>query len=257
MNAPKQPDAPLENVRFVAIMLKAQAALRHIEGMQKAIWITFLINYAIFGMLLLFFNGFLYFYLLNPLIDSYFHSNDGSWAWLGRVIFWIAQLTLGGIFAVVAFRLSVAFMSLWHENLVLRVIQHFRSLPQEQFSMKIWLKTLGKTLHSNLKQLLWIVLFLLMGFLPGIGLVLVFLLGAYLMGKDTTQPYLTVLEEHNMPTDDVKKALRFPGFFSGISQMLLAFIPWVGWALVPLVMTYQVIGMAYVLEEQRASSVLR
>ena len=254
MDSPKKP-TPLSpfQVSFVALMRKGGVALQEVEGIQKAIWLTFLINYALFGTLLLLFNGLLYFYLLKPWMDSLFGLESGSWAWLGTLILWVVQLTVGGIFVVIAFRLSVGFISMWHENLVSKVIQHFRPVPTPAVSLKLWLRTLGQVLTLHLKQLLWILVLLGMGFLPGIGLVGVFLLGAYLMGKDTTLPYLTVLQEHGTPTDGLKNTLRFAGFFSGISQMLLAFIPVFGWALVPVAMTYQVIGVAYVLEEARAS----
>ena len=247
----KIPIRSASSVKFVSVMLKGWQAVQDVEGLKASIWKTFLVNYAIFVGIMILLNGVIYLYALRPLVEMVFGTDEGGAALIGTVLLWGVQLVIAAIFAIASLRFSIALMSMWYEHLAGIVILHFRPLPDVSFSITDWLKTLGQTLVIGFKEIMVFLLLIVLSFLPGIGLVLVFLAGAYLLGKDTIAPYLNVLQEHKEPTKEIRKSLRGTAFMLGSSQMLLALIPVVGWLLMPVVMIYQIIGLSYAMEEVR------
>ncbi len=248
----KAPSQSISSVSFISVMLKGRRAFQEVKNLKTALWKTFLINYTLFVGIMILLNGIVYLYALRPLIDTVFGSGEGGVAAaVGSVLLWGTQLVIAAIFALAALRFSIVLMSMWHENLVGIVIRHFRSLPDFSFSLADWLKTLKQTLVIALKEMFVFLLLIILSFLPGIGLILVFLAGAYLIGKDIFTPYLNVLQEHKEPVEELRKSLRRSAFMLGAPQMLLALIPFVGWLLMPLMMIYQIIGLTYALEENR------
>jgi len=247
----KTPSQSISSVSFIAVMLKGWCAFQEVKNLKTAIWKTFLINYTLFLGIMILLNGIVYLYALRPLVDTVFGSGEGGVAAVGNVLLWGTQLVIAAIFALAALRFSIVLMSMWHENLVGIVIRHFRALPNFSFSIADWLKTLKQTIVTALKEMFVFLLLIILGFLPGIGLILVFLAGAYLVGKDIFTPYLNVLQEHKEPVKELRHSLRRSAFILGASQMLLALIPFVGWLLMPLMMIYQMIGLTYAVEETR------
>ena len=234
-------------------MCKGWPALQRIAGLPRVIGKIFLINYIIFIILILLLNGILYFFLLNPLIDYFFVQEEGGISLVGRIFLWTVQLMIAAIFAILALRISLVLMSIWHENLVAFVIRHFRTLPEQSFTMREWIGNMKRMLLASLRELLLFLLLILLGLLPGIGVILVLAIGAYMMGRGIIAPYINVLEEHKERVAEVQKSLRMSAFLMGASQMLLALIPLVGWLLMPLLTIYQIIGLTYALEEAKAS----
>ena len=229
-----------------------QQAISKIEGLPKQMVQCILVNYAVFFGAAIAMNGVFYFYVLEPFIDWVFGGGEGFWATTGTVMLWLIQLTAASVFILMALRFSVQFLSLWHQSLVLRVIQNFREVKEPPFSLKVFLAGMLAALCEGLKACVIPLLLLFLGLIPLLGLVLVFLIESHLMGRDMICVYLDCLDD----SEDVvrlRKAWRWVPMRLGWLPMGLAFVPLLGWLLLPLVLTYEVIGFAYHVESSRNS----
>ena len=88
------------------------------------------------------------------------------------------------------------------------------------------------------------ILLLVISLIPFIGLLIVFLIESHLLGKQCIVVYLENLNDLE-ENDLLKKRLRWLPVRMGWLPSLLTFIPLIGWILLPITLSYQVIGFAY------------
>ena len=228
-------------------------AFKEVPGLRASVWKAFLLNYAIFLVSVLVLNGVVYTYLLNPWIEGTFGTGDSGWAIVGTVILWGTQLIISALLVIISLIFSIYLMSLWYEHLVALVIRHFRELPEPTMNWGKWLQLQGKSVLTSLQGIAWILPLLLVGLIPVVGVVLAFVLGAHVVGKEIKIPYTVVLDTHRQLTGDLEKQLPW-SFFVGWPQMALAFIPMVGWVLMPWAMIHQIVGLTFWMESQHKNS---
>ena len=225
-------------------------ALSEIEGLRGMAVRGMLFNYLIFFAATLVLNGLFYYQLLSPLINWLFGVGEGFWSAVGLVVLWSTQLTVAAVFAMVALRFSVELLSIWHQSLVLRIIKHFRKIEEPTFSFKAWMANIKHVLKESLKACLFPVMLLFVGLIPVIGLPIVFVLESHLLGRESTIVYLDCLT-NTEEAAKLRKSWRWLPVSIGWLPTVLTFIPFIGWLFLPLTLTYEVIGFAYLVEKSR------
>ena len=242
----------LQKTNAVTVFRSGHQALSEIEGLRVMAVRGMLFNYLIFFAATLALNGLFYYQLLGPLINWLFGVGEGFWAAVGSAILWSIQLTVAAVFAMVSLRFSVELLSLWHQSLVLRIIKHFRQIEEQAFSFRVWLANFKYILKESLKACLLPVMLLFVGLIPVIGLPIVFVLESHLLGRESTIVYLDSLTNPEEAAE-LRKSWRWLPVRIGWLPTILAFIPFIGWLFLPLTITYEVIGFAYLVEKSRNS----
>ena len=240
----------LQRTNAITVFRSGHQALSEIEGLRGMAVRGMLFNYLIFFAATLVLNGLFYYQLLGPLINWLFGGGDGFWATVGSVVLWSIQLTVAAVFAMVSLRFSVELLSLWHQSLVLRIIKHFRQIEEQAFSFRVWLANFKYILKESLKACLFPVMLLFVGLIPVIGLPIVFVLESHLLGRESTIVYLDSLTNPEEAAE-LRKSWRWLPVHIGWLPTILAFIPFIGWLFLPLTITYEVIGFAYLVEKSR------
>ncbi len=248
----KQNVVTLSGTGAIKLLKAGHKATTEIKGLRGLVFRVLLLNYLIFLGASLLLNGLFYYLLLNPVINWLFGGGEGFWATLGTVILWSIQLTVAAVFAVAALRFSVSLVTLWNQSLVERVIYNFREIEERTFSYKIWLAEVKNVLSEALKSFIYPILLLSIGIIPVIGLVLVFMLESHLLGRESIITYSDCLKDVEEGRK-LRKKWRWLPVRIGWLPALLTFIPFVGWILLPLSITYEVIGFAFLAEESRNS----
>ena len=250
MNTKKK--VTLKKTNAVTVFRSGHQALSEIEGLRGMAVQGMLFNYLIFFAATLALNGLFYYQLLGPLINWLFGEGEGFLAAVGSVVLWSIQLTVAAVFAIVALRFSVELLSLWHQSLVLRIIKHFRQIEEPTFSFRVWLANFKYILKESLKACLFPVMLLFVGLIPVIGPPIVFVLESHLLGRESTTVYLDCLTN---PEEAAKLRKNWSWLLVRIGWLptVLAFIPFIGWLFLPLTLTYQVIGFAYLVDKSRNS----
>ena len=242
----------LQRTNAITVFRSGHQALAEIEGLRGMAVRGMLFNYLIFFAATLALNGLFYYQLLGPLINWLFGVGDGFWAAVGSVVLWSIQLTVAAVFAMVALRFTVELLSLWHQSLVLRIIKHFRQIEEPTFSLRVWLANFKYILKESLKACLFPVMLLFFGLIPVIGPPIVFVLESHLLGRESTIVYLDSLTNPE-EVAELRKSWRWLPVRIGWLPTILAFIPFIGWLFLPLTITYEVIGFAYLVEKSRKS----
>jgi len=240
----------LQKTNAVTVFRSGHQALSEIKGLRVMAIRGILLNYLIFFAATLALNGLFYYQLLGPLINWLFGGGDGFWATVGSVVLWSIQLTVAAVFAMVSLRFSVELLSLWHQSLVLRIIKHFRQIEEQAFSFRVWLANFKYILKESLKACLFPVMLLFVGLIPVIGPPIVFVLESHLLGRESTTVYLDSLTNPEEAAE-LRKSWRWLPVRIGWLPTILAFIPFIGWLFLPLTITYEVIGFAYLVEKSR------
>ena len=253
MNEPViQNKVKLDNTNAVAVFKSGHQALAEIEGLRGLLIKGLILNYFIFFVVTLILNGLIYFSVLSPFIIWVFGGGDGFWASIGTVVLWSIQLTVAAVIALVALRFSVELMSFWYQSLVNRIIKNFRQIEERTFSIKMLMSELKYIMKEALKSCLFPVLLLLVGLMPLIGFPLVFVLESHLLGRQSVIVYLESLTDQE-EVDELRKRWRWIPIRIGWFPTILAFIPFIGWLFLPLTLTYEVVGFAYLVEKSRFS----
>ena len=242
----------LQKTNAVTVFRSGHQALSEIEGLRGMAVQGMLFNYLIFFAATLALNGLFYYQLLGPLINWIFGVGDGFWAAVRSVVLWSIQLTVAAVFAMVALRFSVELLSLWHQSLVLRIIKHFRQIEEPDLSFKAWLANIKNILKETLKACLFPIILLFFGLIPVIGPLIVFALASHLLGRESTVVYLDSLTDPEEAAE-LRRSWRWLPVLIGWLPTMLAFIPFIGWLFLPLTITYEVIGFAYLVEKSRNS----
>lgn len=242
----------LQKTNAVKVFRSGHQALAEIEGLRGMAVRGMLFNYLIFFVATLALNGLFYYQILGPIINWLFGWGDGFWASVGSLVLWSIQLTVTAVFAMVALHFSIELFSLWHQSLVLRIIKHFRQVEEPAFSFKAWLANIKNILKESLKSCLFPVMLLFVGLIPVIGPPIVFVLESHLLGRESTIVYLDSLTNPEEAAK-LRKSWCWLPVRIGWLPTILAFIPFFGWLFLPLTLTYEVIGFAYLVEKSRNS----
>ena len=240
----------LSGTGAIKVLKAGHRAMSEIKGLRRLVFRALLLNYLIFLGATLILNGLFYYLFLNPLISWLFGGGEGFWASLGTVILWSVQLTVAAVFAVAALRFSVSLVTLWNQSLVERVIYHFRKIEGRTFSFKIWLAEVKYIFREALKSCIYPVLLLSVGLIPFIGLLLVFILESHLLGRESIVAYSDCLNDAEEASELRKKWSWLPVRI-GWLPAVLTFIPFVGWLFLPLSISYEVVGFAFLAEKSR------
>ncbi len=244
-----QKKVKLQKTNAITVFGAGHQALAEIEGLRGMAVRGMFFNYLIFFTVSLALNGLFYFQLLGPFINWLF-GGEGFWAAVGTIVLWSIQLTVAAVIAMVSLRFSVELLSLWHQSLVQRIITHFRQIEEPVFSFKAWLAEINHILKEALKACLFPVLLIFVALIPVIGLPIVFLLESHLMGREGVIVYLDSLTNQEEAVE-LRKMWRWMPIRIGWLPAFLAFIPFIGWLFLPLSLTYEVVGFAYLVEKSR------
>ena len=248
----KQSLVTLSGTSSIKVFKAGHKAMSEIKGLRGQVFRSLLLNYLIFSAATLLLNGLFYYLLLNPIIQWLFGGGEGFWASLGTFILWGIQLTVAAVFAVAALRFSVSLVTLWNQSLVKRVINHFREIEERTFSFKIWLAEIKYIFSEALKSCIYPVLLLSIGLIPVIGLLLVFMLESHLLGRESIIAYTDSLNDA-AEERELRRKWRFLSVRIGWLPAVLTFIPFIGWLFLPLSITYEVVGFAFLAEQSRNS----
>ena len=247
-----QTKVKLHKTDALEVFSAGQQAFAEIEGLRALVLRGLVLNYLIFFAVTFVLNWFFYDQLLSPFIIGLFGGGQGFWASVGTVVMWSIQLTVAAVFSLVALRFSLELMSFWHQSLVNRIINNFRQIEETRFSLKDWLAELKYILKEALKALFFSILLLFVCFIPILGLPIVFLLEAYLLGRESIVVYLESLT-NPQEAFELRKSWRWLPIYIGWPGAILCFIPFVGWIFLPLILTYKVVGFAFLVEKSRIS----
>jgi len=242
----------LQKTHALEVFRGGQQAFAEIEGLRGLVLRGLFFNYLIFFAATIILNGLFYFQVLSPFIAWLFGGGDGFWASVGTVVLWSIQLTVAAVISLAALRFSVELMSFWHQSIVKRIIKNFRQIEETAFSLKAWLAELKYIFKEALKACLFPLLLLFVGLIPILGLPLVFLLEAHLLGRQSIVVYLESLTNPEEAVE-LRKRWRWVPFRIGWLPAILTFIPFAGWIFLPLTLTYEVVGFTYLVEKSRTS----
>ena len=252
------PDAEFLNehcakVNGADLILKGMGAFDNIKGLTaqyiKGVAITLFFVAVIFT--LEFF--FLYQPFVAPFIDTYVEKINNFWSWLTYLvtpIAWILKFIIWVLMVFLAMKVASLFMSFWLDKLVEKVIAHYRDAPDVPFSFSKTAKNITKGLVLSTGNMIFALVFLVLGFIPIIGPAFAFIGGSCSNGYDIMSPYLMILAESD---DDLLKDFKITKsktFISGFAQTALTFVPAVGWFALPFTLIVQVIGYTCYCEEK-------
>ena len=246
----RQSEVKLSGTGAIKVFKAGHKAMSEVKGLRGLVFRALFLNYLIFLGATFLLNGLFYYLFLNPIINWLFGGAEGFWASLGTVILWSIQLTVAAAFAVAALRISVSLVTLWNQNLVERVISNFREIEERTFSFKIWLSELKYIFIEALKSCIYPLFLLSIGVIPVIGLLLVFILESYLLGRESIIAYSDCLKDVE-EARELRKKWRWLPLRIGWIPAILTFIPFIGWLLLPLSITYEVVGFAFLAEQSR------
>ncbi|MDE0793871.1 MAG: EI24 domain-containing protein [SAR324 cluster bacterium] len=253
MNEPEgQTKVKLQKTNALAVFRSGQQAFTEIEGLRGLVLRGLFLNYLIFFAATIILNWLFYIQVLSPFIDWLFGGGEGFWASVGTVVLWSIQLTVAAVISLAALRISVELMSFWHQNIVYRIIKNFRQIEETAFSLKAWLRELKYIFKEALKACLFPLLLLFVGLIPILGLPLVFLLEAHLLGRQSIVVYLESLTNPQEAVE-LRKSWRWLPIRIGWLAAILTFIPFAGWIFLPLTLTYEVVGFTFLVEKSRTS----
>ena len=242
----------LNKTGAIEIIFAAKEAIAVIEGLKIIIFRGIFINYLIFFCLTLFLNIFFYSKFLKPFIDWIFGIGDGFWASLGNLVLWSIQLSVSAIITLISLRFSIEFLGFWNQCLVNKILRNFRNVDEKTLSLKYFLNEINYLFVEAFRACFFPIILLFLSLIPFIGLPIVFVLESHFLGKQCITTYLENLNNLE-EIEFLKKRLIWLPIRMGWLPSLLTFIPFVGWILLPLTLTYQVIGFAYTAEKSRTS----
>ena len=247
-----QSEVKLSGTGAIKVFKAGHKAMSEIKGLRGLVFRALFFNYLIFSGATLLLNGLFYYLLLNPIINWLFGGGEGFWSSIGTVILWSIQLSVAAVFVVVSLRFSVSLVTFWNQSLVERVIYNFRKIEERTFSFKIWLAEVKYIFSEALKSCIYPLLLLSIGLIPVIGLLLVFMLESHLLGRESIIAYSDCLKDVE-EARELRKKWRWLPLRIGWLPAVLTFIPFIGWLLLPLSITYEVVGFAFLAEQSRDS----
>jgi Sulfate transporter CysZ/Etoposide-induced protein 2.4 len=244
----------------LALLAAGREAFRQVPGLRGLLVKGFLLLYAVFVVVSAVVLGVVYRFLVQPLSHSIGHLEATGNFFLDLLLplasglLWLGELLLLAATLLLSLVLSLALMSLWFEALAGRVAAHARggAGPEAPFSLAAWVRSLARSVRDNLVLLGLALLSVVLGFVPLAGPFLVFALASYLMGWEVREPYLAVRAARGESLPALRRGLTWWTVRVGSLAVLLALVPWLGWLLLPVLLIYQVAGVAWLSERGRA-----
>ena len=251
------PDAAFLNehcakVNGADLALKGMTAFDDIKGLTfqyiKGVIITLFVAAAIFTL------KFIYIYqpFIAPYIDGSVEKITNFWSLLSYVVTpvaWILKFVSWIILIFTSMKITAILMSFWLDTLIEKVIGHFREIPDEKFSFSKTAKNTLIGLGQSAGNLIFSIIFMVLGFIPLIGPVFAFIGNSCSNGFDIMSPYLMILADKDDKVLKDFKITKAKTFSTGFVQTILTFIPAVGWFALPFTLLAQVVGYAYYCEE--------
>jgi hypothetical protein len=242
----------------LALAAAGRAAFREVPGLRGLLLKGVVLLYGVFlavGAVVL---GLVYRFAIRPLsvqLSSFDAGGNVVMELLLPVatgLVWLGQALLLTATVLLSFVLSLALLSLWFEALTGRIVAHTRGGTAEApFSLRAWAASLAQALRDSVLLLALAVVALLLGFVPLVGPFLAFALSCYVMGREVREPYLAVRAARGEALRDLRRGLWGWTLWVGVLPVVLALVPWLGWLLLPLVLTWQVAGVAWLSERGR------
>ncbi len=236
----------------IEIFFAANNAISEIGGLRTILLKGIFLNYLIFLILALFLNIFFYLKILKPIIEWIFGFGEGFFESLGNLLLWSIQLSVSAIITLISLRFSIEFLGFWNQSLVIKIIRYFRHIDEKKLSFKSFLNEIRFFFIEAIISCLFPSLLLFISLIPFIGFPIVFVLESHFLGKQCIRVYLENLNNLE-EVEFLKKRWHWLPIKMGWLPSLLTFIPFIGWILLPLTLTYQVIGFAFVAESSRKS----
>lgn len=188
-----------------------------------------------------------------PFIDYYVDKINDFWSWftyLATPVGWILKFISWILMVFAAMKVASLFMGFWLDTLVEKVIRHFRDLEDMPFSFQKTSKAILKGLLLSSGNMIFALIFLILGFIPVIGPVFAFIGSSCSNGFDIMSPYLMILSERDEELLKDFKITKNKTFLGGIVQTILNFVPLIGWLVLPFSLIAQVIGYTYYCESR-------
>lgn len=228
-------------------------ALNEIKGLKQAVARGVVINLVIYFVLICALISGMYYWVHQPVENYLVQSVD---AWYGPVLrfaLWAGLIGFVLVLLLVSLRVSLKFMGLWHEHLVERVVEHHRGSEDSRFSIKTMVADFARTMVDVSKEIGLVLIIFVLGFIPLLGPIIVLAGTSWLLGRGLLDPYRSVCRARKEPLE-IEGDHRIVLVALGVSELLLAIIPLIGWLILPVAVTLQVIGLTWTLEEERKAS---
>ncbi|HKJ00483.1 MAG TPA: EI24 domain-containing protein [bacterium] len=244
----------------IALLGAGREAFRQVPGLRWLLIKGFLLLYGLFIVIGAVVMGVVYRFLVQPLSQNLAHLDSAGNFFLDLLLplanglVWLGEWLLLAATLLLSLVISLSLLSLWFEALAGRVAAHARggAATEAPFSLRAWVGSLAHAVRDSALMLGLAVLSLLLGFVPLAGPFLVFGLASYMMGWEVREPYLAVRTTRGENLGALRHGLSWWTLRAGTLPVLLAMVPWLGWLLLPVVLTYQVAGVAWLSERGRA-----
>jgi uncharacterized protein involved in cysteine biosynthesis len=234
-------------------------AFKHIPGLKgryiKGVILTILLATVIFSLL--------FFFVYDAFIVDYIHTYADKlekwWSFLSYLttpIVWIVKIFLWVLMMAASFKIAVICMGFWIDLIVEAVISHYRGGPDTPFSLGHFFKSTSKGIYLSVKNIAFAFIFVILGFIPIVGVFFGFFGLACSNGFDIVSPYILVLAENDKKILTDFKMDKFQTFKVGWIQAILVTIPILGWFVMPFTMLLQIIGYAHYIEKNWQESQL-
>ena len=238
-------------VSSIDLLKKGFAAFKDVKGLKlsciKGVLLTTLTSTIVFVLL--------FFYLYQPFIFPYLlEYSDKAIAFWDPLKYVIIPLTIvlkllvWALLAYVSIKTSLIVMSLWVDHMIEKVINHFRGIPEDPFTLKELMKSISISIKRNLFNFMQSVPFIILAFIPVIGPIIAFIGLTRVNSTDILAPYIEVLIDKNRDMQDYKIKTS-QAYSVGLLQATTCFVPVVGWMLFPMTLMIQNIGYSYLCEE--------
>jgi len=237
----------------LALLAAGRRAFREVPGLRAFLLKGFLLLYSVSLGVGALGVGVLFLYVVQPLMASLDTWSAGEGFWAGLLaslvagLLWFGQFLLMAATVSVSLLIAMTLLSVWFESLASRIIAHHRGSPAavRPFRVIAWFGGLARALADSAWLLVLAVLSLFLGLIPVAGPLLVVLVQSYLLGREVRDPYLVVRAGMGEDARPLRRGLTLWTAAIGLVPLVLAMIPVLGWALLPLAVTYLAAGFAW------------
>jgi len=163
-----------------------------------------------------------------------------EWAtWVGATVAVLAGVSLAVVGLVSSLRFTVILLGFFFESAVADVVAHFRpdSSPGKGGPSIIW---------EISREVFYFIILVLLPLIPVAGAFIAMAFSSWLVGKGLHAPHKNVLMDRGLTRDPPSHVSCLS---SGVAEILLILIPFVGWLILPWAMIHMVIGQTWIYEE--------
>ncbi len=243
--------AQLRQLHGLTLFHQGLKAFRRIPRLIPQYLLGLLLTLILAALLFWAIDVFLYDRFLRPVILSIGLWIDSGWSWLqflSSPTQWILRFLCWVLMFFVAVKLACAIMGFWIDLLIEKVIHYHRPGSDLPFSVQRFLISALRSFWVACKSMVLTLGFLILGFIPILGLVFSFIGVACSSGADILNPYLLVLAERDPAVFKGKRVPMISRFRLGWFQALMAIIPILGWIAMPILVLLQIIGAVHWIE---------